>query len=42
MVKYTQTIRLLLPANCLFMLDHFVWSAIKRLTQKDIEAILGT
>ena len=30
MVKYTQTIRRLLPANCLSVFDYFVGSVLKR------------
>ena len=32
MVKHTQTIRWLLPANCLNVFDHSVELALKRLT----------
>ena len=32
MVKYTQTIRRLLPTNCLSVFDHFVGLALKGLT----------
>ena len=32
MVKHTQTIRRLLPTNCLSAFDHFVGLALKRLT----------
>ena len=32
MVKHTQTIRRLLPTNCLSLFDHFVGSALKGLT----------
>ena len=31
MVKHTQTIRRLLPKNCLSVFDHFVGLALKRL-----------
>ena len=31
MLKYTQTIRWLLPTNCLSVLEHFVGSALKGL-----------
>ena len=31
MVKHTQTIRRLLPMNCLNVIDHFVGLALKRL-----------
>ena len=32
MVKHTQTIRRLLPTNCLSVFDHFVGLALKELT----------
>ena len=32
MVKHTQTIRQLLPMNCLSLFDHFVGLALKGLT----------
>ena len=32
MVKHTQTIRRLLPTNCLSVFDHFVGLALKGLT----------
>ena len=33
-VKHTQTIRQLLPTNCLSMFDHIVWLTLKGLTIK--------
>ena len=33
-VKYTQTIRRLLPTNCLSVFDHFVGLALKGLSVK--------
>ena len=33
MVKYTQTIRRLLPTNCLSVFDHFVELALKELRE---------
>ena len=33
MVKHAQTIRRLQPVNCLNVFDHFVGSAIERLTR---------
>ena len=34
MVKHTQTIRRLLPTNCLSVFDHFVGLALKELRDK--------
>ena len=34
MVKHNQTIRRLLPTNCLSLFDHFVGLALRRLTTK--------
>ena len=34
MVKQTQAIRQLLPTNCLIVFDHYVGSALKRLSSK--------
>ena len=36
MVKHTQTIRRLLPTNCLSVFDHFVGLALKGLIQQTI------
>ena len=33
MVKHTQTIRRLMPTNCLIVFDHFVGLALKGLTE---------
>ena len=35
MVKHTQTIRQLLPMNCLSVFDQFVGLALKRLTSEE-------
>ena len=35
MVKHTQTIRRLLPTNCLSVFDHFVGFALKGLISND-------
>ena len=37
MVKHTQTIRRLLPTNCLSVFDHFVGSGLKGLRKKIIK-----
>ena len=37
MVKHTQTIRRLLPTNCLSVFDHFVKSALKGLSLCHVE-----
>ena len=34
MVERTQTIRRLLPTNCLSVFDHFVWLALKDLSMR--------
>ena len=39
MVKYTQTIRRLLPTNCFIVLDHFVGMPLKELMQDKIEEL---
>ena len=39
MVKHTQTIRQLLPANCLSLFDHFVGLAFKGLN--DVTHVYG-
>ena len=39
MVKHTQTIRRLLPTNCLSVFDHFVWLALKGLMSERILVI---
>ena len=40
MVKHTQTIRLLLPTNCLSVFDHFVGSVLKKVkTSSNIMAL---
>ena len=41
MIKHTQTIRRLLPTNCLSVFDHFVGLAVKQLNLKsnNIEVI---
>ena len=36
MVKHTQTIRQLLPTNCLSVYDHFVGLALKGLTSNSL------
>ena len=36
MIKHTQTIRRMLPTNCLRVFDHFVGSALKGLTHKGL------
>ena len=40
MVKHAQTIRQLLPANCLSVFDHFVWFALKELTALSFFSII--
>ena len=41
MVKHTQTIRRLLPANCLSVFDHFVGLALKELKKQLLKIVLG-
>ena len=40
MVKHTQTIRGLLPMNCLSVFDHFLWLAIKGLSKENVPALI--
>ena len=40
MVKHTQTIRGLLPMNCLSVFDHFLWLAIKGLSTENVPALI--
>ena len=42
MVKHTQTIRRLLPSNCLSVFDHFVGLALKGLKTLGLQSIKGT
>ena len=42
MVRHTQTIRRLLPMNCLSVLDHFVGLVLKGLKIRSIDVILGS
>ena len=42
MVRHTQTIRRLLPTNCLSVFDHFVGLVLKGLKMRSIDVILGS
>ena len=41
MVKHTQTIRRLLPTNCLSVFGHFVGLALKELKKQLLKIVLG-